>query len=348
MSTPFFTALVDTFNHGRFIEEAVASVLAQDFPPGEVEVLVVDDGSADDTPQRVRRFGARVRLLCKSNGGQASALNAGFAEARGEVVAMLDGDDVWLPHKLRRVAEIFAAHPDAGAVYHPYIYWDSQAGIETPDTHFTPLGGWIPGRLEDMLRYGAFGTCGMALRRSVARRLLPVPEDLVIYADTYIVGVLPFIAPLASTPECLTKYRHHGDNLASFAALDFARAARRSTCYAAAVRAIRGWLERNALLDAPGVPLYLRRHALVEQMLRFLAEPPGRAEFFRYLRERERVYAPLRPPAYRFFQSLTSCAGFLLGYRGFEWLRSTYAAAPSLRSLRGRLFPHAHRREAAA
>src|SRR5713226_5361501 len=99
--SPVVTALINAYNYGQFIEEAIESVLTQHFPSDEMEILVVDDGSTDDTFERVKKYGERVRYLHKQNGGQASALNCGFAEARGEIVAELDADDVWRPEKLR-------------------------------------------------------------------------------------------------------------------------------------------------------------------------------------------------------------------------------------------------------
>src|SRR5467141_2905334 len=103
MKAPFFSVLIDTYNYGEFIEEAVSSALAQDFPPEQREILVVDDGSTDDTQERLRKFGEAIRYLRKPNGGQASAFNFGFEHACGEVIALLDADDVWLPEKLGRV-----------------------------------------------------------------------------------------------------------------------------------------------------------------------------------------------------------------------------------------------------
>jgi glycosyltransferase involved in cell wall biosynthesis len=77
-------------NYGHFTEEAIDSVLAQDFPAEQVEIIVVDDGSTDDTGERVKKYGSRIRYFYKANGGQAAALNSGFANARGEIVALLD------------------------------------------------------------------------------------------------------------------------------------------------------------------------------------------------------------------------------------------------------------------
>src|SRR5258708_34902861 len=118
MSKPFVTALIDTYNQEAFIEKAIASVLQQDFPASETEILVVDDGSSDRTPDIVEKFAPRVRLLRKRNGGQASAFNAGIPEARGEIVAFLDGDDWWVPNKLSALARAFAVEPAVGLVGH--------------------------------------------------------------------------------------------------------------------------------------------------------------------------------------------------------------------------------------
>src|SRR2546423_10496114 len=88
---PLITALVDTYNHEKYIEQALVSVLEQGWPPAELEIIVVDDGSTDRTPEIVRKFVPRVKHLRKKNGGQASAVYAGFAGERGEIVTSFDG-----------------------------------------------------------------------------------------------------------------------------------------------------------------------------------------------------------------------------------------------------------------
>jgi len=96
MSRPFISVLINTHNHEKFIEEAISSVLAQDFPFAEREILVVDDGSTDRTPEILRQFEPYVRILRKPNGGQASAFNHAIPQCRGELIFFLDGDDSWV------------------------------------------------------------------------------------------------------------------------------------------------------------------------------------------------------------------------------------------------------------
>ena len=82
MGKPYISILIDTYNHERFIEDAVNSVLTQDFPAAEREILVVDDGSTDQTPRILRKFEPEIRVLRKPNGGQASPLTMEFRSAR--------------------------------------------------------------------------------------------------------------------------------------------------------------------------------------------------------------------------------------------------------------------------
>ncbi|HKV64531.1 MAG TPA: glycosyltransferase family A protein [Candidatus Acidoferrum sp.] len=117
----FVSVLIDTYNHERFIEQAIVSVLEQDFPQSEREIIVVDNGSTDLTAGIVKKFEPRVRLLRKENGGQASAFNAGIPESKGEIVAFLDGDDWWAPNKLKAVAGALAGDSSIGIVGHGIV-----------------------------------------------------------------------------------------------------------------------------------------------------------------------------------------------------------------------------------
>src|SRR5256885_9564695 len=111
VSKPLVSVLIDTYNHERFIEQAIVSVLEQDFPRDDREIIVVDDGSTAGTPEIVSKFGPGLRLLRKANGGQASAFNAGIPGGKGEIVAFLDGEDWRAGPQLKRVVQTMPAGP---------------------------------------------------------------------------------------------------------------------------------------------------------------------------------------------------------------------------------------------
>ncbi len=332
MNTPRITALINTHNYGRFVGEAIASVLAQDVTPSEMEVLVVDDGSTDDTSAQVAKFGERVRYVRKENGGQASALNRGFAEARGEIIATLDGDDLWLPRKVGRVLEEFERHPEAGMVYHPFEHWDAQRNVMEKDISFPAVSGNVPETPNGLLRYGDLSTSGLAFRKTALEELLPIPERLKILADSYLGYLIIFIAPVAAIREHLTRYRIHGGNLFSVNGGDAARLRRRLECWSAAVEEIKSWLARNGWdLRRPEIAAYVRRYELVAWRFRFDLERPGRREFFDYLRAHDALYRPLQRPGYRAFRMAMAGAAFVLGYGPFEGLRNVYRGAGGAR-----------------
>lgn len=116
---PLVSVIVPAYNAQRYVAQAVESALAQTH--ANLEVIVIDDGSRDATAAIVERLAAantRIRLVRQPNAGVAAARNAAIALARGELVAPLDADDVWLPHKLeRQVARLREAGPDFGVVY---------------------------------------------------------------------------------------------------------------------------------------------------------------------------------------------------------------------------------------
>ncbi len=213
---PTVTVLVDTYNHERFIEEALVSVVEQDFPTSDMEILVVDDGSTDRTPEIVRAFAPRVRLLRKTNGGQASAFNFGIPQARGEIVAFLDGDDWWARNKLTRIAETMAADPEVGMVGHGYFEMASQTStlrrVVPSETSCFSLR--TDGGAQAFRNYMAFlGTSRVSIRNSVLQRVLPIAEPLIIEADEFMSAAAAAVSSALIIPEPLTFYRLHDSNL---------------------------------------------------------------------------------------------------------------------------------------
>ncbi len=100
ITEPLVSAIIPTYNRAHIICEAVDSVLTQTYP--NIEVIVVDDGSKDDTLVRLQQYGDRIRVVSQANAGPAAARNRGIAAARGDLIAFLDSDDIWLPIKIER------------------------------------------------------------------------------------------------------------------------------------------------------------------------------------------------------------------------------------------------------
>lgn len=220
---PRVSIVVLDYNYALYLPAALDSALGQ--RDVDVEVVVVDDGSTDGSAQVIRSYGGRVVPVLKANGGQASAMNAGFAASSGDVVLFLDADDVLEPHAAARVAAVFEADPATAWV---------MFRLRLVDGDGRDLGRVRPRRAdvmpdgdlrEHLRRFRCFHwqpTSGNAFRRSALEQVLPVPEpDYRISADAYLAAVVPLCGPVRSTDEVLGAYRLHGaSNYASVAVDD--------------------------------------------------------------------------------------------------------------------------------
>lgn len=166
MNTPLVSCIVPVWNGERYVVEALESVLRQTYRP--LEVVVVDDGSTDGTREVIAAFGARVRCVDQPHAGLAAARNRGLDAARGELIAFLDADDLWLPEKIARQVERLGTRIEADvSVTHIQNFWAEGHG--EPDHH---LAG---SSLEPMPGY-----CSPAMlaRREVFSRVGPYDPEL--------------------------------------------------------------------------------------------------------------------------------------------------------------------------
>lgn len=115
MFQPLVSVVTPCFNAARFIEETIASVLGQKYP--RVEYIVMDGGSTDGTLDVLARYAGRLRYYSQKDGGQADAVNRGFALTEGEIFTFLNADDTYLPDSIARAVEGFDRHPEAAVVY---------------------------------------------------------------------------------------------------------------------------------------------------------------------------------------------------------------------------------------
>lgn len=208
---PLVSAVINNHDYGRFIAQAIDSVMGQSYPADRVEIVVVDDGSTDDSRRVIESFGDRVKRVYQECGGQAAAINAGVAAAAGELVCLLDSDDWWRPDKLERVVQWFAGNPSLGLVQH----WCQEVGSDG-----RPLPGRLPRvapvfRRDDFLKRRTYftGTTGLSFRRDVLRKVGPIPAGLTFCADEYLYTHAVFFSPVGTIQEPLAWRRVHGANL---------------------------------------------------------------------------------------------------------------------------------------
>ena len=215
MDEPLVSAVINNYNYARYLPDAIESALDQTY--GRTEIVVVDDGSTDASREIIAEYGSRVHAVLKSNGGQASAFNAGVAAARGDIICFLDADDVWHRDKVARVVEALATHPQTVWLRHALAIVDQdrrQTGDRLATSATTEI---IPPIPELYLEHAvSAATSAIAIRRTGIDGVFPLPEELGAAfrhdADALLLvllGTLPL--PGLSLPAVLGDYRRHGD-----------------------------------------------------------------------------------------------------------------------------------------
>jgi glycosyltransferase involved in cell wall biosynthesis len=205
---PRFSVVIPTFDRGRWLVEAIDSVLAQD--QDDFELIVVDDGSTDDTADLVRPYLERLTYVRRPNRGAASARNAGIALARGAIVGFLDSDDRWEPRTLTEVAATFDRHPDTGlvAIMAREVDLDGSPGVtygkrSAGDRYST----------ESLLLQDAGGCSWYFVRRELLEEVGGFDESLSSAEECDLALRLSLVAPLRAVREPLLLRRRHADNL---------------------------------------------------------------------------------------------------------------------------------------
>lgn len=227
MSSSTLVSVVVIFhNPGRFLEEAIDSVFAQSVT--DWELLLVDDGSTDVSTALARGWAARepervkyVEHAGHANRGMSAARNLGVHHARGEYVAFLDADDVWLPNTIEQQSAILQAHADVAMVYGPIQWWYSWTGrpgdgerdrVEhlgvPPDSVIRP-----PRLLPLFLRDRAAVPSGIMVRRAAVERVGGFEEAFRgEYEDQVFCAKICLESPVYASGQCWYRYRQHPDS----------------------------------------------------------------------------------------------------------------------------------------
>lgn len=209
-SIPDISIIINNYNYAAFLPRAIDSALAQ--TGVRAEVIVVDDGSSDDSARVIEGYGTAIRPVLKPNGGQASAINAGVAVARAPILAFLDADDWLMPGKSAAVLAAFAAEPRAVLVYHrlqPTFSDGRRAFRAIPPSLCS--GDLAPRLARSGGRWPFPLTSALAVRRSAWDEAGEIPAQFRISADAWLTGILPFLGPVVALPEALAVYRIHNN-----------------------------------------------------------------------------------------------------------------------------------------
>jgi hypothetical protein len=209
--------IIANYNYAHFLRSSIDSALGQDY--GDVEVIVVDDASSDDSKDVIASYGTRIKpCLRKENGGHGAAFNSGFAASRGAIVLFLDADDYLYPNAVSEIVSRWEG--DTSQMQFRLHLVDERQEVKDvfppPEVPFD--SGDVTPQLLRRGRYQTTVTSGLAFARSALENIMPMPEsEFRQGADGYLVTLAPLYGKVTSLDICLGAYRMHGGNHSIFA-----------------------------------------------------------------------------------------------------------------------------------
>jgi glycosyltransferase involved in cell wall biosynthesis len=209
VSYPLVSVIIPTYNRAHTIAETIDSVLKQTYP--NVELIVVDDGSKDNTQEVLRGYGARIRNIHQENAGQMAARNRGIREARGEIISFLDSDDLWLPTCLERHVHILEKAPKVPcSLVNGWLQFaDGRKMTSFQNSHLvTCLEEGLCLNMPDILATRFVMFCQfIAIRKEALLRAKGFDEDLKFMEDYALPLRLSVLGPWAFISEPLVVWR---------------------------------------------------------------------------------------------------------------------------------------------
>ena len=211
VGAPPISVVIPTYNRARFILEALESVLVQTYPVDEI--IVVDDGSTDNTAELVASLRSRVTYIVQSNAGPGAARNRGVRSARGEWIAFLDSDDRWDPEHIAQIIENLSKCPNAAMAYcgKRWVYEDGQVMTDVPLQVSFP-SGWI---FRDLFEANYISSASVVMVKRQAfldaggfdERFRSIAEDYDLWMR------ISAVAQIVAVPAYTVLYRRHDSNL---------------------------------------------------------------------------------------------------------------------------------------
>ena len=211
---PLVSIIIVNYNYHQFLAQSIDSALQQTY--SNIEVILVDDGSTDSSAETISKYVDRLIILKKENGGQASAMNLGFAVSRGDPIIFLDADDFLFPSATRLSLNKTPALKTISKVHSPLLIADSAGSISTQKSPKQPLDA---GDLKaHLLKYGPESyvcspTSGNLWTRHFLSKVLPIPEKVYkTSADAYLFTLSPLFGEIVKLEQPIGAYRVHGSN----------------------------------------------------------------------------------------------------------------------------------------
>ncbi|WP_299486065.1 glycosyltransferase [Acaryochloris sp. IP29b_bin.137] len=179
--------IINNYNYDAYLASCIKSAIHQTY--STVEVVVVDDGSSDNSRDTIERFGHQVQGVFKDNSGQASALNAGFTACTGDIVCFLDADDLFQKDKVSQIVQCFRQFPEIDWCFHPLAYIDPEGRPHPYQNQRISSAIWdLRAQIvtAQSLPYIPTATSGMCFSRRLLEQMLPMPDELKITSDNYL------------------------------------------------------------------------------------------------------------------------------------------------------------------
>lgn len=210
--SPLVSIIISNYNYGRFLSDAIDSALGQTYQP--TEVIVVDDGSTDNSRDIIGDYDERIMPILKENGGQSSAFNEGFAASRGVIVIFLDSDDMLLPDAVERVVGKWSA--GIAKIQYRLQVIDAEGHPQEwfiPPAHYSMPNGDMRAYVLSRGTYITPYCSGNAYSRHMLEHIFPIKkEDHRLFIDTYLLPLAVFYGDIVSIEDTLGLYRMHGNN----------------------------------------------------------------------------------------------------------------------------------------
>lgn len=203
--------VIPNYNYGEFVAGAIESALGVAWP--DVEVIVVDDGSTDDSREAIARYADRVTVIEQANAGPREACNAGFAVASGDVVIFLDSDDVLEPTIAEEVAKVW--RPGISKVQVQMSRIDAEGrylGSSFPAFRRTPTPEQVRHWMRTTSAYPTPPGSGNVYDREFLDGLFPIDDRIGDSTDSACLAAAPFLGDVVTIPKPLVRYRMHGNN----------------------------------------------------------------------------------------------------------------------------------------